>query len=658
MGWFGTVRLVIATFGEVLDWLVDQQVPGAIIAAALLALVGTLWRRRSRPADGGPTEAERRRVREGVWKDWVGPVLEPIEEGTGWLDVALDTRPDLVVRTLGAPDVGTATDLDDLLRRAVAQLLVVGQPGAGKTVLLMDLVRRLQAGVAGLDLGCEPVVFPLSSWTGAPFGDWLAEYLHRRYGLPPRRSVAWVNGGHVLPVLDGLDEVAPARRADCLAAIAAWTRDDREAPRLMACRTEEYGVLVSPAGGVDDDPRPRFHHAVEVSPLSRERVLVLLSERDPSAGWEDLSQWSTVAGAAVLDVLATPLYMQLSALASPAELLAAAEGGPTAPGVGRFDGSHGAVRAELLGRLVDRVAAAPSQFGTPSDRRRWLASIGELTTTSSESRVLYLDGFWTAAPRSARVVSVLAVVVAAVAFAAMWLRAYDASGWYIGLAVVMGLTLLSAALLPIDPRPRIFVFELRSLARTLSLSRLGVFIAVFTLSAVGVPLVAVLLGRLAWDRYFVAAPLAVAACTLAVLLRGTSSQPRDHVLGRDVVARCASRVAVHAAVMGVTGAVGALLASYALVGVYCVAFSVPVMMSDGLGFLFGYHAARRRLHRRGHLPLDLVPFLEWAADRRVLRRVGAGWSFFHKELQDFLALEFRRATAPPEHVPAPTVPST
>jgi predicted NACHT family NTPase len=65
------------------------------------------------------------------------------------------------------------------------RLLITGNPGVGKTVLMLKLAVNLLDNIKSLDKEAFPVVFNLALWSPAyrDFGDWLIAMLVSGYGL-------------------------------------------------------------------------------------------------------------------------------------------------------------------------------------------------------------------------------------------------------------------------------------------------------------------------------------------------------------------------------------------------------------------------------------------------------------------------------------------
>jgi predicted NACHT family NTPase len=66
-----------------------------------------------------------------------------------------------------------------------------------------------------------PVIFNLSSWAARrqPLARWLVAELNERSDVPQRVAQRWVAEEEILPLLDGLDEVAQEQRQACVEAI-------------------------------------------------------------------------------------------------------------------------------------------------------------------------------------------------------------------------------------------------------------------------------------------------------------------------------------------------------------------------------------------------------------------------------------------------------
>src|SRR4051794_16357928 len=117
-------------------------------------------------------------------------------------------------------------------------LLILGAPGAGKTTLLLELARDLLDRAERDPAHLIPVVFHLSSWAvrRRPLADWLVDELAERYYVPRKQAQAWINAEQVLPLLDGLDEVAPDHRAACVEAINTFRHQHGLVPLAVCSR--------------------------------------------------------------------------------------------------------------------------------------------------------------------------------------------------------------------------------------------------------------------------------------------------------------------------------------------------------------------------------------------------------------------------------------
>jgi hypothetical protein len=149
-------------------------------------------------------------------------------------------------------------------------LLILGEPGSGKTMSLLHLARSLLERAEGDPLRPVPVVFNLSAWV-APYAaleDWLVDELSAKYQIPRKIGRSWLAESRLLPLLDGLDELGSQRRANCVEAINRYTQAAGLVGAVVCCRLREY---------VDLPARLSLNAAVRLLPLSDEQVHAYLA---------------------------------------------------------------------------------------------------------------------------------------------------------------------------------------------------------------------------------------------------------------------------------------------------------------------------------------------------------------------------------------------
>lgn len=218
-----------------------------------------------------------------------------------------------------APLAGGATELVDCLRGLPhRQLVVLGEPGAGKSALAVLLTlgwtTRHHTGDP------VPVLLPLASWN--PVVEDVEDFVARRTAEnhPVDAGVVrrLAREGLLLPVLDGLDELPAVWHGKALERLERWTADR---PLVVTCRSAEYeraGVVLSRAA------------VVEIEPVDVARVVAFLSEPPPArARWAPvLRHLEDEPGSVLAGVLSTPLMVSIARAAyrqpgtDPAGLLA------------------------------------------------------------------------------------------------------------------------------------------------------------------------------------------------------------------------------------------------------------------------------------------------------------------------------------------------
>jgi DNA polymerase III delta prime subunit len=210
-----------------------------------------------------------------VRKFWVEGVLETSLQDQVLIELDLEERADAVVSSwtmeLATTDeaqkplpkgTNVISIFDQLGERRM--LLILGEPGAGKTTTLLELTRNfVNRAEQGLD--CRiPVVFNLSSWAEKkqPIGYWLVEELNSKYQVPKSIGADWLEKQELLLLLDGLDEVKAEHRESCVAALNDFYQN--YAPEMVICsRIKDYEQLSN---------RLNFQSAVYLKPLTPEQI--------------------------------------------------------------------------------------------------------------------------------------------------------------------------------------------------------------------------------------------------------------------------------------------------------------------------------------------------------------------------------------------------
>lgn len=243
-----------------------------------------------------------------VYQTWIQGALRP-NLPAGAFDLGLGLKPDAVLRHVDYDDYQlpeTGRDIGQIFVDMKGELLILGAPGSGKTILLLQLAEHL-LGVAQHDTTKPiPAVFNLSSWgrEQKPLAEWLAEELRRGYGVPKQTGEDWVRNGKLTLLLDGLDELAPTAdimhgvddvamdegavrlRSACIDAINAYRAEHPHVDIAVCSRIKDYDVL---------QHKLDLNAAILLRELTDQQIAAYLAG-DEHAGTRELLQHETTAG--------------------------------------------------------------------------------------------------------------------------------------------------------------------------------------------------------------------------------------------------------------------------------------------------------------------------------------------------------------------------
>ncbi len=201
-----------------------------------------------------PNYWNRQRLLKKVCAFWIKDILEPSFMHTPHLALTLQVQANVVLNPWHhvvqserrTSTLAPETTLLDVYDEACGELLLLGETGSGKTILLLELASTLLQRAFEQNVHPIPVIFNLASWEEKhlPIAAWLVEELCDKYQVPQRVGLEWVENDYILPLVDGFEAVSPAMRRQCLGEINVYRQTHGLAPFVLCSQKEAYcGVM-------------------------------------------------------------------------------------------------------------------------------------------------------------------------------------------------------------------------------------------------------------------------------------------------------------------------------------------------------------------------------------------------------------------------------
>ncbi|KOV85127.1 NACHT domain-containing protein [Nocardia sp. NRRL S-836] len=519
------------------------------------------------------------------------------------------------------------------------RLVVIGEPGSGKTVAALRLLLDLAAEAPGrfrVPVRLTLATYDAEQITRATLDAWIATWLTHTYSVKAEAAARLVADGWVLPVLDGLDEM-PARRAKQVVQVLNEPMGPTGDPVVLTCRTADYSTALQDAT------------VIELEPLTVDQIAAWLAHRFPGTvkpRWTPvIATMRKYPGGRLAKALASPLRLYLAVTVYADEASMPRELIGLKPGQLEHHLAAGLVAALL--------AHSPLPWGVRGDEgavTRWLRTVaaGDVIDVTALWTVLRLRG--------------------------------SAFSWVAGCAV----GLLSAA-------PLIFVAEMvllpgeEEMASGLMLVSIVIFVVVAAVTmiappatpqlwspeyllrrgplAIGTAVVAVGVAVVVSSRQTTLLLPAVPALALSAMLAMSSSSREVCVRPSDPLRWAKTRAAMQilASVAGMGSLIGSLASSAEQVGtsVDVIVGSVIGTLAYGLTIGFAFALPRSPLARYpavvaigrwgDRLPLRTARFLDWAHEVGLLRMAGTAAEFRHERLRAHFRETWTPASGPSDH---------
>lgn len=192
----------------------------------------------------------------------------------------------------------------DTIFDATGLLLILGEVGSGKTITLLELTSTLISRAENDPRERIPVVLNLSSWQKSrSLFDWIVGELNTAYEVPRKMGQDWLGKGHIIPLLDDLDEVKTELQPDCVKAINDYITETKPHGMVVCGRLEQHQCLTKPL---------KMNGAICIQPLSPQQIDNYFSELDNE--FESL-RITIKENSAIQEIAQSPLMLNVMCIA-------------------------------------------------------------------------------------------------------------------------------------------------------------------------------------------------------------------------------------------------------------------------------------------------------------------------------------------------------
>ncbi|MFJ8205862.1 NACHT domain-containing protein [Micromonospora chalcea] len=529
---------------------------------------------------------------------------------------------------------GRLADISEIFEKILhrKRLVILGEAGAGKTVLatrlLLDLLERRT------EESPVPIIAPLASWDPEQqtFQEWLSARLTVDYPVMHDLVISGeaILDGQIIPILDGLDEMAPHLRN---AAIEAINRLGVRQPFAITSRHGEYSEVVAQGQILTAAA------VIEIEELSATTVRGYLDRVTPPLR---LSNWNKVFSrleksprGRLAQALSTPLMVSLAR-----EAYARGSGKPDELIDTRLR-TREDIEKHLTQALIPSIfdGANSGRWNSADQAQEWLTFLARWLRRKESQEIRWWDLSEEVDGPASTAWLVLIALVSAISWIAFGLP----------LAVMTVVAAIASSIVfirRIDTRPSIVSVSVKRFWKPFARS-VGLFTGISLVGFAGIGEVEVLAVGPVFGVF--------AGIFVGIIDAATAQVDTAKPASPAAILRASRSVALS------TGLMVGLIAGGAFAIAGGKTAGIPGLASGFLGGITAilaspwgrFETARLIFAAKGDLPLQLISFLEFCRERGILRQTGPQYQFRHILLLDSLAPPKPRRRP----VPPPTLPS-
>jgi DNA polymerase III delta prime subunit/MFS family permease len=539
------------------------------------------------------------------------------------------------------------------------RLLILGKPGAGKTTMLLELAKELMQRTEQDLSEPVPILLSLSSWQNDQqhITDWIVAELNSDKYCKVRKDITkqWLEEGEIIPLFDGLDELAAPRQEQCVKKLNEFLQPGIWMYPLVVCsRIEEYQLYSTQLA---------LNTSLELQPFSDEQIQEYLER----TGNEQLG--NSIKDDRELKQLAqTPFLLNIIVLSCQKLSLDKWQ---------EFESSAERLNY-LFAAYVEVMLGRKYKGKRPSDEttKHWLSWLASklIEQNQTEFFIEKMQPTWLEDRRHERIYRLIVGLSGGlIGGLSGWLIVGMIVGLFVGLifGMIVGLSggligglsgaIRTSEILQFNWK----IFWRKGLIVGLSGGLIvGLMVGLIVGLIVGLSgglfaglIVGLMVGLIVGLIFSLSAGLIIGLRegfkSLEIETRTSPNQGIWKSLQNAVIV--AVIVAVIGGVMGgvMGGVIGGVMGgvseglifglSFGLrVGlIFSLSFGLMVGLRNGGVACIQHFILRLILYRNGYIPWNYAQFLDYATDRLFLQRVGGGYRFMHDLLRQHFAQNYR-----------------